>query len=163
MRLWIAPRLRSRRAVANGGPHLSVAYDLTCFIWLFELYKLCLKSTSMRLWIAPLVRSRRAVSNGGPLLSVAYDLTCFITFFVFQFWSKKFVFGKAWKCLYEAADGSIKQISSSFAQRWSSFVCSFNVALCWSVGWLVGCLGRQPPTLPPLLSSLLPRSPTFPP
>ena len=44
MRLWIAPLARSRRAVPNGGPHLSVAYDLTCFITLFCLYKVCLKN-----------------------------------------------------------------------------------------------------------------------
>ena len=64
--------------MSNGGPHLSVAYDLTCFMRFFELYKLCLKSASIRLWIAPCFRSRRAVSNGGLLLSVAYDLTCFM-------------------------------------------------------------------------------------
>ena len=81
MRLWISPCFRSRRAVSNGGPHLSVAYDLTCFVRFFELYKLCLKSASMKLWIAPSFRSRRVVSNGGLLLSVAYDLTCFIRFF----------------------------------------------------------------------------------
>ena len=67
--------------MSDGGPRLSVAYDLTCFIRFFELYELCLKSASMRLWIAPSFRSRRAVSNGGLLLSVAYDLTCFIRFF----------------------------------------------------------------------------------
>ena len=78
MRLWISPCFRSRRAVSNGGLLLSAAYDLTCFIRFFELYKLCLKSASMRLWIAPSFRSRRAVSNGGLLLSVAYDLTCFM-------------------------------------------------------------------------------------
>ena len=32
MRLSIVPLFRSRRAVSNGGPHLSVGYDLTCFI-----------------------------------------------------------------------------------------------------------------------------------
>ena len=26
------PSIRSRRVVSNGGPHLSVAYDLTCFV-----------------------------------------------------------------------------------------------------------------------------------
>ena len=75
------PSFRSRRAVSNGGLHLSVAYDSTCFMRFFELYKLCLESASMRLWVAPCFRSRRAVSNGGPHLSVAYDLTCFIRFF----------------------------------------------------------------------------------
>ena len=44
MRLWIAPSIRSRRAVPNGGPHLSAAYDLTWFMTLFELYKICLKT-----------------------------------------------------------------------------------------------------------------------
>ena len=78
MRLSIAPLFRSRRAVSNGGLLLSVAYDLTCFIRFFELYKLWFKSTSMRLWMAPCFRSRRAVSDGGLLLSVAYDLTCFM-------------------------------------------------------------------------------------
>ena len=122
------------------------------------MYKLSLKSASMRLWIAPCFRSRRAVSNGGILLSVAYGLTCFITFSVlFLVSSKEFVFGKACKCLYEAVDGSINQISSSCAQRWSSFVCSFNVALfregfCpvvgrWS-GWLAGLLNSHPPPTP---------------
>ena len=67
--------------MSNGGPHLSVAYDLTCFVRFFELYKLCLKSASMKLWIAPSFRSRRVVSNGGLLLSVAYDLTCFMRCF----------------------------------------------------------------------------------
>ena len=67
--------------MSNGGLLLSVAYDLTCFMRFFALYKLCFKSASMRLWIAPSFRSRRAVSNGGFLLSVAYDLTCFMRFF----------------------------------------------------------------------------------
>ena len=40
MRLSIVPSIRSRRAVSNGGPLLSVAYDLTCFIRLFERYNL---------------------------------------------------------------------------------------------------------------------------
>ena len=81
MRLLIEVCLRSRRAVSNGGLLLSVAYDLTCFIRFFELYKLRLKSASIRLWIAPCLRSRRAVSNGDLILSVAYDLTCFMLFF----------------------------------------------------------------------------------
>ena len=84
MTLWIAPRFRSRRAVADGGPLLSVAYDLTCFMKFVQRYKLWLKSASMRLWIAPCLRSRRAVSNGGLLLSVAYDSTCLVTFFGFH-------------------------------------------------------------------------------
>ena len=83
MRLSIVPSIRSRRAVSNGGLLLSVAYDLTCFMRFFELYKLSFKSASMRLWIAPCFRSRRAVSDGGLLLSGAYDLTCFIRFFEF--------------------------------------------------------------------------------
>ena len=77
MLISIVQSIRSRRVVSNGGLHLSVGCDLTCFIRFFELYKLCLKSASMRLWIAPSFRSRRAVSNGGLLLSVAYDLSCF--------------------------------------------------------------------------------------
>ena len=40
MRLLIVPSIRSRRAVPNGGPHLSVAVDLTSFIRFFECYKL---------------------------------------------------------------------------------------------------------------------------
>ena len=72
MRLSIAPLFRSRRAVSDGGPLLSVTYDLTCFIRFFESYKLCLENTRMRLSIVPSVRTRRAVSDGGPLLSVAY-------------------------------------------------------------------------------------------
>ena len=75
MRLWIAPSFRSRRAVQKDGPHLSVAYDLTCFIRFFGFDKKCSKSLSMRLWIAPSFRSRRAVQKGGLHLSVAYDLT----------------------------------------------------------------------------------------
>ena len=70
-----------RRAVPNGGPQLSVAYDLTCFIMVFKSYKLCLENACMRLSIVPSIKSRRAVSNGGPRLSVAYDLTCFIKLF----------------------------------------------------------------------------------
>ena len=81
MRLSIVRLFRSRGAVSNSSLLLSAAYDLTCFIRFFELYKLCLKSASLRLWIAPSFRSRRAVSNGGLLLSVAYDLTCFMRFF----------------------------------------------------------------------------------
>ena len=38
MRLWIAPLVRSRRAVSNGGPLLSVVYDLTCFITFSVLF-----------------------------------------------------------------------------------------------------------------------------
>ena len=67
--------------MSNGGSHLSVGYDLTCFMTFVELYKLSLRSASTRPWIAPLVRSRRAVSNGGLLLSLAYDLTSFIRLF----------------------------------------------------------------------------------
>ena len=81
MRLRIARCFRSRRVASNDGPHLSVDYDLTCFMRFFELYKLCLKNASMRLWITQCVRSRRAVSNGGPHLSAAYDLPCFVRFF----------------------------------------------------------------------------------
>ena len=84
MRLWIAPSIRSRRAVPNDGPHLSVAYDLTCFMSFFGFESNCLKNAWMRLWIAPSIRSRRAVPNDGPHLSVAYDLACFIRFFGFD-------------------------------------------------------------------------------
>ena len=77
----MVPLLRSRRAVSDGSPLLSVAYDLTCFTEFFGRYRLCLEKAPMRLSIVPLVRSRRAVSDGGPLLSVAYDLTCFMRFF----------------------------------------------------------------------------------
>ena len=44
MRLSIVPLVRSRRAVSDGGPLLSVAYDLTCFMRFFERYKLCLEN-----------------------------------------------------------------------------------------------------------------------
>ena len=37
------PSIRSRRVVSNGGLRLSVAYDLTCLMTSFCLYKLCLK------------------------------------------------------------------------------------------------------------------------
>ena len=40
MLISIVPSIRSRRAVSNGGPHLSEAYDLTCFMTLFGFYKL---------------------------------------------------------------------------------------------------------------------------
>ena len=66
--------IRSRRVVPNGGPHLSVACDLTCFIKFVELYKLCLNNTCMRLSMVPSIRSRRVVPNGGPHMSVAYHL-----------------------------------------------------------------------------------------
>ena len=36
MRLSIVPLFRSRRAVSDGGPLLSVAYHLTCFMTFFE-------------------------------------------------------------------------------------------------------------------------------
>ena len=39
MRLSIVPLVRSRRAVSDGGPLLSVAYDLTYFMKFFERYK----------------------------------------------------------------------------------------------------------------------------
>ena len=32
MTLSMVPSIRSRRVVSNGGPHLFVAYDLTCFV-----------------------------------------------------------------------------------------------------------------------------------
>ena len=41
MRLSMVPSIRSRRAVSDGGPLLSVAYDLTCFTRVFESYTLC--------------------------------------------------------------------------------------------------------------------------
>ena len=44
MRLSIVPSIRSRRAVSDGGPLLSVAYDLTCFMRFFEGYKRCLEN-----------------------------------------------------------------------------------------------------------------------
>ena len=37
MLISIVPSIRSRRVVPNGGPHLSVAYDLTCLIRCFSL------------------------------------------------------------------------------------------------------------------------------
>ena len=80
MRLSTVPSIRSRRAVSDGGPILSVAYDLTCFMRFFQCYKRCLENARMKLSIVPLFRSRRGVSNGGLLLSVAYDLTCFMRF-----------------------------------------------------------------------------------
>ena len=40
----MGPLFRSRRAVSDGGPLLSVAYDLTCFIRFFERYKRCLEN-----------------------------------------------------------------------------------------------------------------------
>ena len=43
MKLSVVPSIRSRRVVSNGGLHLSVAYDLTCFVMLVGLYKLGLK------------------------------------------------------------------------------------------------------------------------
>ena len=67
----MVPSIKSRRAVSNGGPHLSVAYDLTCFMTLSGFYKLRLKTSLMRLSIVPSIRSRRVVSNGGLHLSVA--------------------------------------------------------------------------------------------
>ena len=81
MRVWIVPCFRSRRAVSDGGLLLSVAYDLTCFMKVFERCKLCLENAWIRLSIVPLFRSRWDVSNGGLLLSVAYDLTCSMRFF----------------------------------------------------------------------------------
>ena len=39
MMVSIVPSIRSRRAVSNGGPLLSVAYDLTCFMKFFEGYE----------------------------------------------------------------------------------------------------------------------------
>ena len=38
MRLRIAPCVRSRRAVSNGGLLLSVAFDLTCLVALFGFH-----------------------------------------------------------------------------------------------------------------------------
>ena len=32
----MVPSLRSRRVVSNGGPHSSVAYDLSCFMTYFD-------------------------------------------------------------------------------------------------------------------------------
>ena len=113
MRLWIAPSIRSRRAVSGRGLLLSVAYDLTCFMRYFDLYKLCLKRFKwqsnvflwlciildtfvlwMRLWIVPWIRSRRAVSGCGLLLSVAYDLSCFMKVLdLVQTWS---IFVQTW-------------------------------------------------------------------
>ena len=75
MRLCIAPLVRSRRAVQNDGPHLSVAYDITGF------RMICLKNAGIKLSRVPSIRSRREVWNGGPHLSVAYDLTCFVALF----------------------------------------------------------------------------------
>ena len=37
MLIPIVPSIRSRRVVSNGGPHLAVAYGLTCFMTIFEL------------------------------------------------------------------------------------------------------------------------------
>ena len=33
----MVPSIRSRPVVSNGGPHLSVAYDLSCFMKVFDL------------------------------------------------------------------------------------------------------------------------------
>ena len=73
----------------------------------------------MRLRVVPLFRSRRAVSNGGLLLSVAYDLTCFMMFF-------STLYTLRGKCMHEAVDSAIDQISSSCVEWWSSFVCSLH-------------------------------------
>ena len=40
----MVPSIRSGRVVSNGGPRLSVAYNLTCFILFFERYKRCLEN-----------------------------------------------------------------------------------------------------------------------
>ena len=79
----IVPSIRSRRAVPDGGPHVSAAYDLTSFMRFFGFDEKLSKSLSMRLSLAPSIRSRRAVSDDGPLLSVGYVLTCFMCFFWF--------------------------------------------------------------------------------
>ena len=65
----------------DGGPHLSAAHHLTCFMTLFEPYKRCLKNASVRLSMVPSIRSRRVVPNGGPHLSVAHNLACFMKAF----------------------------------------------------------------------------------
>ena len=128
MRLSIAPLFRSRRDVSNGGLLLSVAYDLTCFKRFFEGYKRCLENAWMRLWISPCFRSRRAVSNGGSHLSVSYDLTCFVRFF-------EIVQTLFEKCINQAVDSTIFQISSSCVEWWSSFVCSLRFDLFHDVVW----------------------------
>ena len=35
----MVPSIRSRRVVPNGGPHLSVAYDLACFMKASDLVR----------------------------------------------------------------------------------------------------------------------------
>ena len=77
----MVPSIRSRRAVSNGGPLLSVAYDLTCFKRFVERYKRRLENARMRLSMVKSIRSRPVVPKGGPHLSVAYDLVCFMQFF----------------------------------------------------------------------------------
>ena len=67
----MVPSIRSRRVFSNGGAHLSVAYDLSCFITYVDS-------------IVPSIRSRRVVSNDGFLLSVAYDLSCLMMCFGFE-------------------------------------------------------------------------------
>ena len=57
MLISIVSSIRTRQVVSNGGPHLSVAYDLTGFISFFGFDKNCLKSEGFRLWIAPSIRS----------------------------------------------------------------------------------------------------------
>ena len=51
MRLLIVPSIRSRRAVSDGGPLLSAAYDLICFIMFFG--QVCIEDGSSmdRGWI----------------------------------------------------------------------------------------------------------------
>ena len=93
----------------------SLRFDL--FHCVFERYKLCLENAWRRLSIEPFIRSRWAVSDGGFLLSVAYGLTCFMRFFS-TLWTL------LRKCMNEAVDSTIYQISSSCVGWWSSFVCS---------------------------------------
>ena len=79
MKLSMVPSIRSRRVVSNECPHLSVAYDLACFIRFFKRHNLCLENARMRLSLVPSMRSRRAVPNGGPHLCVACLYPYFVT------------------------------------------------------------------------------------
>ena len=52
----MVPSIRSRRVVSNGGPHLSVAHDLTCCMTYLGLDQLYLKDGAIHSFIDALLR-----------------------------------------------------------------------------------------------------------
>ena len=80
MKLSIVPSIRPRRAVSNGGPLSSVAYDLPCFMSFFQMFQTLLRKSTNEAVSSTIIQISSSCVEWWSSLSVAYELTCVMRF-----------------------------------------------------------------------------------